>query len=186
MELFKKGRCLPEGIAGDWGGMVYISMFRRPLLSGLKQIWRSIVELEDKPKLWRAPLKPAVVHEIARFLGLIPLAFINFRADFDSEVTASDASTSGGGVCVSRGLGPFGAAAAVSKARGEQLEDHDMYQILSVGLFDGISALRVALNALQLPVAGHVSVEVNEDARRVVEAFFPDTIFVNNVRGYQA
>ena len=36
-----------------------------------------------------------------------------------------------------------------------------MCQVLSVGLFDGIGALRVACDFLGLPVAGHVSVECN-------------------------
>ena len=41
--------------------------------------------------------------------------------------------------------------------------------------------MRVALDGLRVPVVGHVSVEMQMEARRVVEAFFPDTTFVENV-----
>ena len=58
------------------------------------------------------------------------------------EVTCSDASTLGGGVCASRGLSEYGNAALNCTARGDPAEEHDLVQVLSVGLFDGIGALR--------------------------------------------
>lgn len=50
-----------------------------------------------------------------------------------------------------------------------------------MGLFDGIGALRVALDALKAPVAGHISVENNPEARRVVESNFPDCEHVEDI-----
>ena len=181
LEAIRRGVCSQKELQVIGGGFVYICMFRRPLLSGLNQIWRQIVELEGCSGSKKVPLKREVAHEIARFIGLTPLAFINFRTQFDGRVTASDASTSGGGVCVSRGLTPYGAAASLSTVRGDLPEQQDCDQILSVGLFDGIGGLRVALDALHLPIAGHISVESNEAARRVVESFFPDTIAVTDI-----
>ena len=105
------------------GGFVYISMFKRPLLSGLNEIWRDIVALDSLPKSGRWPLSKKVAHEICRFVGLIPLAFMNFRAGFDERVTASDASTSGGGACVSRGLTPYGQAASSTTVRWAQVHN---------------------------------------------------------------
>ncbi|CAK9010766.1 unnamed protein product [Durusdinium trenchii] len=49
-------------------------------------------------------------------------------------------------------------------------------RILSIGLFDGIGSLRVALDLLGCDVAGHISVEKDPGARRVVEHHFPGTI----------
>lgn len=46
-------------------------------------------------------------------------------------------------------------------------------EVLTIGLFDGIGALRVAADVLQLPVAGHISVECNPYANRVLESAFP-------------
>ena len=103
------------------------------------------------------------------------------RSPADPLVTVSDASTTGGGVCVSRGLTPYGAAAAVSYVRGDCPEEHDFQQVLTIGLFDGISGLRVAMDALGVPVAGHISVEKSPEARRVVESYFADTVFVDDV-----
>lgn len=48
-------------------------------------------------------------------------------------------------------------------------------------LFDGIGALRVAADAAGLPVVGHVSVEVQKAASRVLESKFPSTVFVKKV-----
>lgn len=66
---------------------------------------------------------------------------------------------------------------------GNLPEEHDLVQVqvLSVGLFDGIAALRVACDVLGLPMAGHVSVEQDPKCRRVVESFFPGTTFFEDV-----
>ena len=50
--------------------------------------------------------------------------------------------------------------------RGELVENRSDHMILTVGLFDGIGALRVALDALGAQVIGHVSVEKEDFARR--------------------
>ena len=171
LQVLRTGAASQRELQVLGGGLVYIAMFRRPLLSGLNQIWRCIVELEGRPVGYRAPLRREVVHELSRFVGLLPLGFSDLRAQPSCLVTASDASTTGGGVCVSRGLTPYGAAAALSSVRGDLPEEHDFVQVLSIGLFDGISGLRVACDVLGLPIAGHISVEASEEARRVVELF---------------
>ena len=91
-------------------------------------------------------------------------------------VTASDASTYGGGVTASSGLTEYGRAAAVSQVRGDVLGMESHCQVLTIGLFDGIGALRVALDALGVSCIGHVSIESSPHASRVVEAHFPGTI----------
>ena len=181
LEVITRGKATQRELQVVGGGLVYIAMFKRPMLSGLNQLWKKIVALDKKPPSFRALLGKEVVCELARFIGLLPLAFTSFRYPFDDQVTASDASTTGGGICVSKGVSPFGAAAALSTVRGDVPEEHDFCQILSIGLFDGISGLRVALDCLGLPVGGHVSVEKDESARRVVESFFPDSVFVDDV-----
>ena len=78
------------------GGFVYIAMFRRPLLAGLNRIWKFIVECEGHPPVVRFALTAEVKQELARFIGLIPLAYMDFRGQMSSVVTASDASERGG------------------------------------------------------------------------------------------
>jgi len=68
--------------------------------------------------------------------------------------------------------------------RGDVPEAHDLVQVLTVGLFDGIGALRVAADTLGLPIAGHVSVEVDPKGRRVVESWFPGTHFFEDIRDF--
>ena len=181
LELLSRGSATQRELQIVGGGFVYVAMFRRPLLSSLNQIWRMIVDMEGSQGSLRWVLRREVICELARFVALLPLSFINLRLPFDPVVTASDASTTGGGICMSRGLTPYGLAASSASVRGDLPEEHDFSQILTIGLFDGISALRVATDLLRLPVAGHVSVEKNAEARRVVEAAFPDTIFVEDV-----
>jgi hypothetical protein len=99
----------------------------------------------------------------------------------DEKVTASDASSTGGGVTVSRSLSNIGQIAASCPVRGDVAEVEDMTQVLTIGIFDGIGALRVAADAAGLPVAGHVSIEINKEASRVLESRFPSTVFVDDV-----
>ena len=181
LEVVAQGAASQKELQVVGGGMVYTAMFKRPLLGSLNHIWKGIVALEGLPRNRRYPLSREIMVELVRFVGLVPLAFSNFRADFDEVVSVSDASTSGGGFCISRGISPYGAAAALANVRGDLPECDDTCQVLSVGLFDGIAALRVALDILQAPVAGHISVECNGQAQRVVEANFPGSILVEDV-----
>ena len=163
------------------GGFVYIAMFRRPLLSGLNAIWRKITSMKELGTHARQPLGKEVELELIRFISLSPLAFMNFRLPVSKHVTASDASTTGGGLCVSRGVSPYGLAASQAEARGDVLNPDEMDQVLVVSLFDGIGSLRVALDCLRVPVAGYISVQIDDAASRVVESFFPDVIRIQDV-----
>eukprot|EP00435_Cladocopium_sp_Y103_P064632 s325_g26.t1 len=181
LEALRRGRASQRELQVIGGGLVYASMFRRPLMSGLNQIWRAIVEAGSFSPYKRFWMTRPLMIELFRHLALLPLAFMNFRAPFDAEVTASDASLSGGGISVSRGLTPYGVAASLLQVRGDVPEELDTMQVLSIGLFDGIAALRVALDVLGAPVCGHVSIEKNAEAQRVVEANFPDSLIVQDV-----
>ena len=54
----------------------------------------------------RAKLTQDVCLELLRFIAMTPLAYMDFRTAASESVTASDASTTGGGLCVSRELSP--------------------------------------------------------------------------------
>lgn len=176
LEIIGRGRASQRELQVVGGGFVYIAMFRRPSLSSLNQIWRTIVEGERYSPHAKVPLRRGeVLIQLIKFIGLCPLSCINLRCQHDEMVTASDASTLGGGICKRRGVTPYGLAASLSSVRGEIPEEGDLTSILSIGLFDGIGALRVALDALKAPVAGHISVEKSAEAHRVVEANFPES-----------
>lgn len=181
MELLVRGECKLRELQVVCGGLVYFTGFRRPLLSALNAVWRFMEELKTVPPVVRLPLPESVLVELVRFLCLVPLAQLCFTSRLEGTVTCSDASSGGGGMCASSGLSAYGLAACATTIRGDIPEEHDIVQVLSIGLFDGLGALRVACDVLGLPMAGHVSIEQNAKARRVVEAFFPDSTFHDNV-----
>ena len=180
-ELLIRGCASQKELQIVGGGFVYIAMFRRPLLAGLNALWRRIIDLGSHSRR-REALHEHVALELLRFIAMTPLAFMDFRTKISECVTASDASTSGGGLCASKGLSPDGAAAAQAQTRGDILSQDDVEPILVVSLFDGIGALRVAVDALRVPVAGYVSAEISEDARRVVESWFPEVKHIVDVK----
>ena len=162
------------------GGLVYFSMFRRPLLGALNQVWQHILDFDRKQKV-SLPTPEDCRLEIYRFLGMLPLARLDFRLDVNAMVTGSDASSSGGGICASTGLTSVGGMVANGALRGEVPEPAGDMAVFSLGLFDGIGALRVALETINVRVLGHVSVECNKAAQRVVEAHYPGVEVVDSV-----
>ena len=179
--LIRSGRGTLKQLQVVGGGLVYLAMFRRPLLGGLNAIWEFIQVLSKYPPVTKLPLPRNVVAELARFISLVPLAKLDFRTDVDPHVTASDASTTGGGITVSRNLTALGEVAAQATVRGDIAGEEIHSQVLTIGLFDGIGALRVAVDALGVPCIGHISIECSQSASRVVEAHFPGTIFCQDV-----
>ena len=163
------------------GGLVYFSMFRRPLLGGLTQVWQHILAFDRTGKRWmRTPGDCRL--EILRFLGMLPLARLDFRLDMHPMVSCSDASLQGGGVCATSSLTSLGGMVSQGALRGEVPEPKEDFSVFSVGLFDGIGALRVALETINVTVLGHASVECNKAAQRVVEAHYPGGELVNSVQ----
>ena len=107
---------------------------------------------------------------------------MDFRSQISPVVTASDASETGGGVTASDGLTDLGVVASDCRVRGDVIEPLELTGVLTVGLFDGVGALRVAADALGWNVAGHISVEKSRPAARVVEHHFPGSILVDDVQ----
>eukprot|EP00435_Cladocopium_sp_Y103_P039959 s294_g10.t2 len=132
------------------GGLVYICMFRRPLLCSLNALWRHIEDMKIHPAVVRLPVPQSVREELIRFLALVPLAQMDFRLPMERQVTASDASSTGGGICASVGLTSYGVTAQAALVRGELSEPFEIIEVLTIGLFDGIGALRVAAEILHL------------------------------------
>ena len=163
------------------GGFVYMTMFRRPLLSALNHIWAFIKAFEGLREGAALRTPELVKMELLRFVGLVPLAHFDFRTEVQGMVTASDASCTGGGVTRSKGLSPWGIIASQMPQRGDLPEPFDVCGVVTIGLFDGIGALRVAAEASQLPLLGHIAVEKNQEARRVTEARYPASLVWEDV-----
>ena len=178
--LLEGGSCSQKQMQIVAGGLVYMAMFRRPLLGSLNALWEFIQSFAESERHFQVIPQP-VRREIARFCLLVPLARMDFRLPFSNLATASDASTSGGGITASSRLSPLGCIAANCDVRGDVVEPNDLTQVLTIGLFDGLGALRVAADVIGLPVVGHISIEKHAPARRMVESRFPQTVFVEQV-----
>ena len=107
--LLREGRCTQKQIQVVAGGLVYMAMFRRPLLGTLNAIWEFVTCFEGGRRAQVIPWK--VRSEVARFCLLAPLPRMDFRTRFSGAVTASDASTTGGGL-TSHLLGMYGLKSA--------------------------------------------------------------------------
>eukprot|EP00438_Fugacium_kawagutii_P028520 Skav226749 [mRNA] locus=scaffold3942:27571:31074:- [translate_table: standard] len=173
----------PSGTQKQWqvacGGLVYFTMFRRPLLGGLNRVWAHIESFEQNRKRVQATPMDCKA-EILRLLGLLPLARMNFRWDMHPMVTCSDASTLGGGLCCSLRTTAMGTLVAQGALRG-QSDSPEGPGVLCIGLFDGLGALRVALDLLGVKVLGYISVEKLPEAQRVVQSHFPEVHHYSNV-----
>ena len=167
------------------GGLVYFAMFRRPALGSLNAVWQFIESFNIPGPAYR-PMPQVCRLEILRFLGLLPLVRMNFRLDVKGMVTCSDASTSGGGVCCSKGLTSVGHMASLGELRGRMANSISEHSVLLIGLFDGIGALRVAMDLQETYVLGYVSVEMCSNARRVVESHYPGVEHIDDVANISA
>lgn len=124
------------------GGLVYVSTFRRQLLGALNTIWRFTESFKQGgPTATVLPVESRL--ELARFLCCLPLAKMDFRVPAEPRVMCSDASTAGGGICASQGTTQLGKLAAEGKLRGQPPELRTERKVLTIGLFDGIGALRM-------------------------------------------
>eukprot|EP00438_Fugacium_kawagutii_P023415 Skav216598 [mRNA] locus=scaffold2855:145436:149216:+ [translate_table: standard] len=179
LSLVQKGSCTQREAQVVGGGLVYISMFKRPLLGSLNGLWAFITSFATTRQIQKLPSNCKL--EILRFVSLIPLAKLDFRLQYHEQVTCSDASSTGGGICSSQGLSRLGTLVSAGKLRGELPELRTEHRVFSIGLFDGIGALRVALDLIGATVIGHVSVEQDAAAQRVVESHFPEAKTVPDV-----
>eukprot|EP00435_Cladocopium_sp_Y103_P007463 s167_g2.t1 len=162
------------------GGLVYFSTFRRQLLGSLNQCW-AFIESFNSAGRHRLLIPTLVKVEILRFVGLIPLCRLDFRLPLRGQVTCSDASTTGGGMCCSTGLTAMGDLVSTGELRPEGSPLDGRPRVLSVGLFDGVGCLRLALDLIGAQVAGHISVEKQEAGHRVVEYHFPGSVLLDDV-----
>eukprot|EP00435_Cladocopium_sp_Y103_P073845 s126_g45.t1 len=161
------------------GGLVYIFSFRRPLMSILNEVWTFIVSFRDDKQWLPLPLK--VQEELVAAFFLSVFSYMNFRLPINPTVTASDASESGGGLTASESLTDWGLKVSKAASRGDSFENFNEQGLLVISLFDGIGALRVALENLKVPLAGYVAIEKDEKASRVVESHFPSCTFCPDV-----
>lgn len=112
----------------------------------------------------------ALRDDLLRLLALVPLTSSKWSQEVDEDASASDASPTGGGVCISTSLTRLGMQRL---AEAEMLRCNPPAEgLLLLDAFSGISAARRALQLLGIAPGTHVSYETDEFAKLVVRENF--------------
>ena len=180
MDYLLKLEAPPRGLVEMLAGrFVHRMQFRRPCMSGLSRIWKYLRRWGFSREL------PAEVEEdFALSLALAPLMFMDFRTPIHEQVSCSDASPDGTGMCVSVGCTRAGVGAAHKLATPAPRTNGPGVNLLLVSLFDGIGGLRRSVEVAGGVVYGSVAVESNSGCRRVVENAWPDTCAYPDVQAF--
>ena len=86
--------CTLKELQACCGGLVYISMCRRALLSLLNLVWRFMASLKSSSTK-RLPIPHGVRKGLLCFIASSPFAIMHLRRDFSPVAMCSDASDSG-------------------------------------------------------------------------------------------
>lgn len=79
-ELIRRGQSTLRELQVVCGGFVYLCMFRRALLCGLKEVFEHMRAFEGEAPVVRLKLPKGVKVELARFILLSPLAQMDFES----------------------------------------------------------------------------------------------------------
>ena len=156
---------LGQVLLGRWGRAVGL---RKAVACVFDHAWRWVLKFHP------GPMSGAVADEFCRAIALLPLAYQDFRYDVSGEVSASDASESGGAVASAVALSGFGLREVYEPAapRPSWWGDH----LLVVSVSDTVGSVRRALDLIGGGVAGHIFFEVPREGRRVTQRAWPDAI----------
>ncbi len=94
-------------------------------------------------------------------------------------MAATDASGRAGGIAASIGLSQRGRDRLKTSLKTGYQKCGDEFGIWS--WFDGIGAIRQAWEWLKLPLACHISVETNPDAKRVIASRWPGAVMLGDI-----
>ena len=158
-------------ILGRW---IFILQFRRAAMSVLSRSW---AVLEER---WPKPGQRAILErELLTLVALGPLLQTDLTAVYDSEVTCSDASESGGVAAVSRNLTWSGRSFV---SRGLDLRRSPLNcPLLVISIFNGIGGAFRIYDILGIEPVGRISVDVSRAGNRVTRTTWPDVLELHDV-----
>ncbi len=156
------------------GKYVHMVQFRRPLFSLPKVSWDRISRFNSG-----GPLTMTELDEWFTLCMTLPLAYTNLKAKVSGCVTCSDASPTGGGLCVSRGLTPLGCLGSVerpltARARGPQF--------LTIEWFAGIGGMSRALERLGVRTFACAVCECDEDCLAILRQYLPGVVVWKDIK----
>ena len=118
--------------------------------------------------------------EFSMLMAVLPLLAMDFRLPLSAQVTASDASEEGGGICCTTQL-----TTRAHPFLSQALRANQGIAIDEIGLvetFSGIGGVRRAFEVLGLKPAFYVAIDSSGEAQRVSGRAWPDAIHTADVR----
>eukprot|EP00971_Amphidinium_carterae_P232556 4614965-Amphidinium_carterae.1 len=150
-------------ILGHW---IHVLMLRRECMSFLDEVWRVLQRLGMQGR----PLPLKVRLEFVQCLAVLPLVSVYLRSTLDTQLTASDASEFGGGVCVTRGLSPQGFEAWSGNEVLRAQVGRDEVGLLTIG--DNVGIVPMAATAEGSECAFHLALVTQPGGEQLLGAQF--------------
>ena len=154
--------------------MSHIVQFRRPLFSLVDVTWERINSFHGG-----GPLMAGEVDEWFTLFFTLPLAYTDLRARLLTKVTCSDASPTGGGLCISTGLTPLGQLGCFVRSLGVAEEE---VSYLSIEWFAGIGGMSRALERLGLRTFQCAVCECDENCLSILRGYLPGVEVWKDIR----
>ena len=159
-------------IAGRW---VHVMSFRRPGMVMLDEVWKFIsgkvtsveIEARVRSELWGCCCGALLLHA-------------NLRAQISSTTTASDASSTGGAVGLSRRLTEAGCEFASAGLEGDA--GITRIPVLVLSLFNGVGCCFRCYDLCGVSPRVLVSCETSAGANRVTSRRWPHAIILGDIR----
>ena len=162
---------LVQVIAGRW---VRIFQFRRPAMAFLEEVWAFGTSMKFDQNL---VLKVRI--ELLHCIFAMPLLHTFLGAEVTKVITASDASSTGGAVGISRELEPPGrdfVQCQRSNASGRHIN------VLVISLFNGVGGAFRCYDVLGLVPLHMVAFDIHGPAQRVTSRRWPQAELHGDVR----
>ena len=156
------------------GKYVHIVQFRRPLFSLVDISWDRINNFHAG-----GPLMPGEVDEWFTLMCTLPLAYTDLRARLLSKVTCSDASPTGGGLCISTGVSPLGQLGCFIRGIGDSFEEANF---ITIEWFAGIGGMSRALERLGLRTFQCAVCECDADCLTILRNYLPGVEVWKDIR----
>ena len=179
LHLISRGllnRKMVQVVAGRW---VHCFQFRRACMSFFDHLWKYV---GNKPSAKFSFHQ--VRRELFRTVASLPLMHTFLGAAIPGFITASDASSTGGAVGISRALTPEGADFATASAQAATSFTDGPFLLLS--LFNGIGGALRCYDILGVKPRGTIIVELNKDANRICLRRWPHAELIEDVRSIDA
>ena len=146
---------------------VFLLQFRRAGMAFLSRAWDMV------SARWPSQaLRNTLCSEVQLLMCATPLLQADMRADYDGNVTVSDASETGGAAAVATAL-TWSGRSFIHSVRDARLLPLEC-PILVISVFNGIGGAFRIYDVLGIRVHGKISVEILKEANRTTRTTWPD------------